>query len=360
MYYYFQLSCVLGFLVTCAWKTLDFNWFQQGQLEKQLRSQGIPGNSYRPAIVDMREYTKMIKEGESNMSGIGRSSDNGDDIHPGIVSRFIFETAKKYAFSTIWVLFRLLCFLRCIKKMDKGNKQKEGNQGKEPVGSMGRQDSSRNNPPVNEEHQTVSKNPAEVHPGGSRIGSKLCPTSHRGDALSSSQKLPVSQSTGQSLIMGGTKAEAMGLQHSSSQRGNVKQETLYAARNVNSQPTTFTQTALSNFRKQQIKDSLAYISANHVERLFEEGELESYMETFQIYDTDRLTRNHRSYNVLLKILDVREGSRMANSNGLMAGASSVGSFSEVFLLTDTNMSLKENWELQVFGSSELTEPYTDF
>ncbi|CAI9116573.1 OLC1v1017757C1 [Oldenlandia corymbosa var. corymbosa] len=133
--------------------------------------------------------------------------------------------------------------------MDKGNKQKEGNQGKEPVGSMGRQDSSRNNPPVNEEHQNVSKNPAEVHPGGSRIddtkpkvdddddggydsqgnlkrkredsavgddssagskksmlvtacdwesdGSKLCPTSHPGDE-SSSQKLPVSQSTGKS------------------------------------------------------------------------------------------------------------------------------------------------------------------
>ncbi|CAI9098776.1 OLC1v1035482C1 [Oldenlandia corymbosa var. corymbosa] len=118
MYYYFQLSCVLGFLVTCAWKTLDFIWFQPRKLEKQLRSQGLPGNSYRPIIGDLREYTKMIKEAESNMSGIGRSSDNGDDIHPGIVSRFIFETAKKYGTDCfIWFGSRPVIIIKDPKLM---------------------------------------------------------------------------------------------------------------------------------------------------------------------------------------------------------------------------------------------------
>ncbi|CAI9098832.1 OLC1v1035552C1 [Oldenlandia corymbosa var. corymbosa] len=52
--------------------------------------------------------------------------------------------------------------------MDKDNQQKEGNRGKAPTGSMGRQDFSSNYPPVNQD-QNVYNNPSEVHPGGSLI-----------------------------------------------------------------------------------------------------------------------------------------------------------------------------------------------
>ncbi|OMO74642.1 Cytochrome P450 [Corchorus capsularis] len=83
-------SVVSGALLIWGWRILNWVWLKPKKMEKWLRQQGLPGNSYRFLSGDIEETFSMIKQARSKPMPL-----SDDNIVP-YVSPFLHQTVNKY------------------------------------------------------------------------------------------------------------------------------------------------------------------------------------------------------------------------------------------------------------------------
>ncbi|KEH38475.1 putative 11-oxo-beta-amyrin 30-oxidase [Medicago truncatula] len=79
-----------------AWRILNWIWLKPKKLEKELREQGLKGNSYRLLVGDIKDLLKIRKEATSKPMNLS------DDIVPRVYS-FVQQTVAKHGKNSfIW------------------------------------------------------------------------------------------------------------------------------------------------------------------------------------------------------------------------------------------------------------------
>lgn len=91
------IGIVLCVILTWVWKTLNWVWFRPKKLEKQLRKQGLKGNSYKWLVGDMKETFRM--RGEAREKPIPFTNDYYSRVLP-----FLDQHVNKYG-ENCWTWF---------------------------------------------------------------------------------------------------------------------------------------------------------------------------------------------------------------------------------------------------------------
>ncbi|XP_059659700.1 cytochrome P450 CYP72A219-like [Cornus florida] len=97
---------VVVVVVILTWRVLNWVWLRPRKLEKQLRQQGLSGNSYRLLFGDLKEMSEMIKEARSKPINL-----SDDIVHR--ITPFIHKSIHNYGKNLfIWLGTKPMVMIR--------------------------------------------------------------------------------------------------------------------------------------------------------------------------------------------------------------------------------------------------------
>ncbi|XWS10212.1 hypothetical protein CRYUN_Cryun39dG0055800 [Craigia yunnanensis] len=95
---------VVGLLMLCGWKILNWVWLKPKWLEECLRQQRLTGNPYRFLTGDTKESLVMSKQARAKPMPLS------DDIAQ-YVAPFLYQTVRNYGLSKIMVYIDKLYYI---------------------------------------------------------------------------------------------------------------------------------------------------------------------------------------------------------------------------------------------------------